>query len=385
MQTWILAEKILTPLETILDSVIIIEGGKIIRIEPKHNIHEIPSQVKVINAQGSIVTPGFIDIHVHGAVGVDAMDATPASLEKMSSYFVKQGVTSFFPTTGTQSTLAISAAIDNIKHTMQNVSGAQPLGVHLEGPYLSHQYRGAHGEEWLRNPDPLEYEAWFRTGIIKLMTIAPELAGTKELMEMGKAYGVVFTAGHTKASPQEIEAAIALGLRLSTHTFNGMAGLHHRDLGTVGALLASDDVYCEIIADGIHVHPEVIKMLIKIKGIERTVLVTDAIRATGMPDGTYDLLGHNIIVKAGIARTQEGGLAGSTLTLSRAISNVQKFSGISINQAVGMATLSPAKALGLEGKKGEIRIGNDADIVIFDNDLNIKNVLVKGIVAYEPL
>ncbi len=378
METWIIAGKIITPEETITDAIVIIDGEKISAIESRQTVTDIPIDVSVINANDLLVVPGLIDIHVHGAAGVDAMDANPDSLEKLSTFFIQHGVTSFLPTIGTQSTLAISTAIDNIKQNIAKATGAQPLGVHLEGPYLSHAYRGAQGEEWLRNPDPVEYEAWFQTGIIKLMTIAPELEGAKALLERGKAYGVRFAAGHTQASPEQIISAVNAGLQLSTHTFNGMAGLHHRDLGTVGALLANDDVFCEIIADGVHVHPEVIKMLVRIKGIERTILVTDAIRATGMSDGIYDLLGHNIQVIAGIARTQAGGLAGSTLTLDRAIVNVQQFAGLSLNQAIEMATLTPARALGIEDVKGEIRPGRDADIVICDPDLKIKKVLVKG-------
>ncbi len=310
------------------------------------------------------------------------MDATHHGLEVMSTFFLEHGVTSFLPTTGSQSFEVITKAIENVAGNKTALTGAQCLGMHLEGPYLSDTHRGAHLSKWLRDPDPTEYMSWFSSGVIRSMTIAPELPGAIDLINYGVSNGIRLSAGHTAATPLQIHTAANAGLNLSTHTFNGMAGLHHRDLGTVGALLADDRIFCEIIADGTHVHPDILRMVIKIKGVDRTILVTDAIRAAGMNDGKYELAGQSITVQGGIARTIAGGLAGSTLTLDKAVKNILQFSDISINQAVRLATLTPATALGLAGVKGEIRPGADADILITDMEMNIKAVVIAGQVLY---
>jgi N-acetylglucosamine-6-phosphate deacetylase len=384
MRTWIRGGTIITPENTLSDAVVIIENGRISAIEPRSHLAQNPVETDIISADGLLIMPGLIDIHVHGSAGSDVMDATPEALEKMSSFFLQHGITTYLPTTVSHSSNRINQAIDNISQNLANSSGAVPLGVHIEGPYLCQPFRGAHPPEWLRNPDPKEYRQWLRSGVIRTISIAPELPGTIDLINEGIANGVRFSAGHTQASPEEIKIAANAGLSLATHTFNGMAGLHHRDLGTVGALLADDRIFCEIIADGVHVHPEVLKMVIRIKGLDHTVLVTDAMRATGLPDGDYDLAGHSISVRAGVARTASGGLAGSTLTLDRAVHNIQKFSGIPFHQAVHLATLTPAAALGLKGTKGEIRPGADADILIADTNMNVKAVMINGKIIYRP-
>lgn len=385
MRTWIQGGSIITPDLTITDSVVLIEDSRISTIAPRNQLTIAPTETEIIDADGLLVMPGLIDIHVHGGGGSDTMDATSHALEKMSNIFLQHGVTAYLATTASQSFSAITEAVDNVAQYITDNPGARPIGMHLEGPYLCNPYRGAHIPEWLRNPDPAEYRRWLQTGVIRLMTVAPELPGVLELIREGAGMGVRFSAGHTQANPHQIRAAVDAGLSLSTHTFNGMAGLHHRDLGTVGALLADDRVYCEIIADGTHVHPDILKLLLRIKSVEHTILITDAIRATGQPDGEYDLAGQFITVNMGMARTIAGGLAGSTLTLDRAVHNIQQFSGISINQAIHMATVSPAAVLGLLGSKGEIRPGADADILIADTEMNVKAVMVSGKVLYRSL
>jgi N-acetylglucosamine-6-phosphate deacetylase len=384
MRIWIQGGTIITPETTLSDSVVIIEDGRISAIEPRLSLTPDPIDTEVITAEGMFVMPGLIDIHVHGSAGSDTMDATPAALTEMSVFFLRHGVTSFLATTISQSTEKMNRAIENISQFMANPSGARPLGIHLEGPYLSRAFRGAHPSDLLRNPDPKEYRPWLQSGVVRTITIAPELPGALDLIREGTSPGVRFSAGHTQANPDEIKEAVDAGLRLSTHTFNGMAGLHHRDLGTVGALLSDDRVFCEIISDGIHVHPEVLKLVIRIKGLDHTILVTDAMRAAGLVDGEYDLGGQSISVGAGVARTQTGGLAGSTLTLDQAIKNIQKFANIPLHQAVRLATLTPASVLGLKGRKGELRAGADADILIADSNMNIKVVMIDGKIVYRP-
>ena len=232
--------------------------------------------------------------------------------------------------------------------------------------------------EWLRNPDPVEYRRWLKTGVVRSVTLAPELPGALQFIREGAGQGVLFSAGHTAATYEQMQAAVEAGLRLVTHTFNGMPGLHHRSPGVLGAALSDERIYCEIIADGIHVHPAVIRLLVAAKGVERVILVTDAMRAAGLPNGKYDLGGQMIDVHSGVARTPAGGLAGSTLTLNRAVTNMMELVGLTLNQAVAMATATPAAALGLTGRKGSISPGADADLILIDEQFNLKTVLVAG-------
>lgn len=382
MHTWIQGGTIITPEKILSDEVIIIENGKISAIEPAASLVQTPADARIIPAEGFFVMPGLIDIHVHGSFGSDTMDATPESLAEMSTFFSRHGVTSYLPTTISQSNTNINLAVANIAENMFRRDCAVPLGVHLEGPYLSQTFRGAQPSRLLRNPDPAEYRPWFKSGVVRTMTLAPELPGAMQLIREGAAQGVRFSAGHTQASPEVISEAGDAGLVLATHTFNGMAGLHHRDLGTVGALLADDRIFCEIISDGIHLHADILKLIIRMKGLDRTILVTDAMRAAGLPDGEYDLGGQSISVKDGIARTDTGSLAGSTLTLDQAVRNIQKFSGIPLQDAIRLATLTPASVLGLNGIKGELRPGADADILIADADMNIRIVIINGSIVY---
>jgi N-acetylglucosamine-6-phosphate deacetylase len=382
MRTWIQGGTIITPEKTLSDEVIIFENGKISAIEPAVNLVKNPADTRIIPAAGFFVMPGLIDIHVHGSFGSDTMDATPESLADMSAFFARHGITSFLPTTISQTNKNINLAIENITENMVRSDSAVPLGVHLEGPYLSQTFKGAQPSSLLRNPDPEEYRPWFESGVVRTMTLAPELPGAMQLIREGAAQGVRFSAGHTQASPEEISKAGDAGLVLATHTFNGMAGLHHRDLGTVGALLADDRIFCEIISDGIHLHADIVKLIIRIKGLDRAILVTDAMRAAGLPDGMYDLGGQSISVRDGIARIDTGSLAGSTLTLDQAVRNVQKFAGISLQDAIRLATLTPASVLGLNGIKGELRPGADADILIADAEMNIRIVIINGRIVY---
>ncbi len=382
MLTWIYSKQIMTPDRIFDDSVIIVENGRIKAIESHWQVSPHPEQVQVIDARRFLVIPGLIDIHVHGSVGSDTMDATPDSLTNMSAFFVKHGVTSFLPTTITQSRQATNTAVQNVLQYREEDGGAHPLGIHLEGPYLSREYKGAQPAEFLRDPEPSEYQKWFETGIIQRMTIAPELPGSLDLIRAGVRYGVRFSAGHTGASYAQIKQAMNEGLSQSTHTFNGMAGLHHREPGVLGAILSDDRITCEVIADGVHVHPAVLQLLVRLKGVERVILVTDAIRAAGLEDDSYDLGGQFITVHEHIARTAAGGLAGSTLTLERAVWNMVHMGEVSIQHAVTMATANSAAAAGFAGQKGVIKPGVDADITIVDSDFNIWLTMISGKVVY---
>ena len=378
MHTLILGGQVLTPDETLDGYAVLIEEQAIVGLMSER----MPAAELTIDATGLRVVPGLIDLHVHGAVGSDVMDATPEALAAMEQFFLHQGVTAYLPTTMTASPPALLAALRNVANAPAG-GGAQRLGVHLEGPYVAAGQRGAQPMSWLRKPDPLEYAAWLESAAVRLITLAPELPGALELIERATRQGVHTSAGHTEATYEQIRAAVERGLRHATHTFNAMSALHHRQPGAVGAVLTDDRVYAELIADGVHVHPAVVNLVVRAKGIDRVTLVTDAMRATGLSDGAYDLGGQTIEVRHGVARTAAGALAGSTLTLNAAVRNVQRAGQLTPNQALAMATRVPAEALGLAGRKGVLRPGADADLVLVDAEWKVHAAIVRGVVAFD--
>jgi len=328
------------------------------------------------------VVPGFIDVHVHGGVGYDTMDAAPEAIAHMGRFFAAHGVTGYLPTTMTASADAIAAAIDNVMACDQPADGARHLGLHLEGPYLNLDYRGAQHPGHFRPPQPDEYARWFATEHIRLVTAAPELDGAEPFVRAGLARGVEFAIGHSGASYQQVVEAANWGMRQTTHAFNGMLGLHHREPGTLGGVLADERIYCQIIVDGVHVHPAMVKLLVRAKGPGRTILITDAMRAAGLSDGEYDLGGQAVSVRDGVARIANGSLAGSTLTLDAALHNVIAFAGLSLAEALPMATTVPAEALNLAGRKGTLAPGADADVALLNPDLTVSATIVAGRVVY---
>ena len=378
MRTVIAGGTLLTPDQELHDHDLILEDGKISDVRPTRTAQNDPR----IDARGLWVTPGLIDIHVHGGQGNDAMDATPEALQGMAGFLAAHGVTSFLATTITAPSSAIAAAIENVNQCLGQEGGAQLLGVHLEGPYLSGAYRGAQPEKHLRPPAPEEDQAWLAVACVRLITLAPELEGAFELIQRGAAQGIEFALGHSAADYDTVVAAAEHGLRQATHTFNGMRGLHHRRPGAVGCVLTDDRIYAQVIADGIHLHPAIAKLVVRAKGIDRTILITDAIRAAGLQDGQYDLGGQTVVVQNGVARAANGSLAGSTLTMDAALRNVMQFCGLSFPQAVAMATRVPAEALGL-AHKGRLVPGADADITLFNQALEVQKTLVNGKLVYE--
>ncbi len=378
MRTLITNGTLITPHEILTDSVVVLNGGK---IEAVTDLIANETE-QVIDANGDYVVPGFIDIHVHGANGHDTIEGTPEALKTLGEFFARHGVTSYYPTTVANPAASIQAAIDNVARSKQPQHGAQHLGVHIEGPYLNAKYRGAQPEEYFRLPTPAEYGQWLESGVVKLITIAPELQGADEMMSALRPHGVEFAIGHSGASYEQTLKAIDMGLRQITHTFNGIIPLHHREPGALAAAINDDRVFAQIIADGVHVHPAMVKLLIRAKGVERTVLITDSMMGTGVADGDYDFAGMKVSVKSGVARTESGNLAGSTLTMDQAIRNVMNFAGITLQQAVTMATLTPAQAMHIDDHKGRLATGYDADIVILDKALNVKMTIINGEVVH---
>lgn len=381
MKTILTGGTIVTPRETLSRQAIVLEEGVISSIQPVEHVDRTGAQV--IDAAGQWITPGLIDIHVHGADGYDTMDATHEALHRMARYFASRGVTGYLPTTMTGPGDAIDAALENVRTFPQPADGAAHLGVHLEGPYLGSTYKGAQIGDHLRNPIIEEYTRWFDTGLARLMTVAPELDGVQSLIESGLENGVAFSLGHSGADYNCVMEAAGWGITQATHAFNGMKGLHHREPGTLGAVLAEDRIFAQIIADGVHVHPAMIKLLVRAKTPDRTIVITDAMRATGLSDGTYDLGGQEIQVIEGVARTASGSLAGSTLTMDRAVRNMVTFTGLPFSEAIAMASTVPARAIGLDQSKGKVAVGADADLTLWNSDLEVQMTIVGGKIVYK--
>ncbi|HSW36487.1 MAG TPA: N-acetylglucosamine-6-phosphate deacetylase, partial [Candidatus Limnocylindrales bacterium] len=322
-------------------------------------------------------------LHIHGANGFDTMDANEEAIHGMGRFLVRHGVTAYLPTTVTASLEDTQAAIANVRACPQPDDGAQHLGIHLEGPYLNPNFKGAQSLEFLRLPDPKDYSLWLTDGTVRLITLAPELDGALELIDAGVKAGIEFAVGHSGANYGQVTTAAERGLRQASHLFNGMIELHHRFPGVVGAVLMDQRITPQLIVDGVHLHQVIVDMVQKLKGATNTILITDAIRAVGLVDGEYTLGDQKVYVQNGIARTENGNLAGSTLTMIRALKNVIAFTGISLPKAITMASTAPAYALGLRGKKGVLLEGADADLIFLNQDFDVCLTMVGGKVVFK--
>ncbi len=380
MAVWILNGTLVTPRETVVGRPLVIENGKVVRLASGRE--SPPPGAEVLDARGCWVAPGLIDLHVHGSAGYDTMDASQQAVHGMARFFARHGVTAYLPTTAAAPSDVLRASLHTLAACDPPPDGARHLGAHIEGPYLNAAFRGAQPEPSLRDADPAEYEEWFSSGQVRLMTVAPERPGVMDLIRRGREAGVEFAIGHSQATYEQVLQAVDLGLRQATHTFNGMPPLHHRTPGVVGAVLTDDRIYAQVIADGVHLHPAVVKLIIRAKGPGRVLLITDAIRAAGLADGEYTLAGEPITVRDGICRTAQGSLAGSTLTLETAVRNVISFAGVSLAEALTMATETPAEAMGWSGRKGILAPGADADLIFLDADLNVRLTMIAGKVVY---
>ncbi len=360
---------------------VLIEDGRIGEIG--QGTAPIPSDAARIDLQESLLAPGMIDVHVHGALGVDVMDGNPESLRRMAGFYAQHGVTSFLATTTTADPETLLAAVENVARVMtKGTGGAALLGVHVEGPYIDSGRRGAQDATYIRVPRAEEYIRLFDTAVVRLITLAPELPGSEELLRFALSRGAAVALGHTRASYEVARRAVEMGANQVTHLFNGMEPMHHREPGMVGAALALDDVYCQLIADNIHIHPAVLKIAVRAKGLDKILLITDAMRGAGMPDGEYRLGELVVTVKQGEARLPNGALAGSTLTLDRALVNIMAATGLPLTDVLLMATRNPARALGLQARKGSIAEGKDADLIALDNRANVSLTLVGGEIVY---
>jgi N-acetylglucosamine-6-phosphate deacetylase len=385
----IYADRILTPLHEIQHGVVILEDGTIVAAGSREAV-AAPGNARVIDADGCTLVPGFVDVHIHGAGGHDIMEASCAALQTVAQTIARYGTTSFLPTTVTASTEDTCRALQGNAAEMARWAGgrradvpaAEPLGFHLEGPFLSAARRGVHPRAHLASPSVSTFETFLdaAAGRVRILTLAPELPGALELIAAARARGVQVGMGHTDASFEQTRAAIAAGARHAVHVYNAMRPFSHRETGVIGAVLTSDEVGAEVIADGIHVDDPAIRLLLAAKGASRTLLVSDGTAATGMPDGNYKLGPLEVSVAGGVCRSTEGRLAGSTLTLDRALRKMVAL-GVPLPEAVRMLTLNPAQFLGIEKRKGVIAPGADADLVLLDENLGVTRVLTMGVLS----
>lgn len=336
-----------------------------------------------VDAQGLTLLPGFIDVHVHGALGSEAMDATPEALAKVAKYYAQHGVTSFLATTWSDSRSRIEAALANARQCVGvQPEGATLLGVHLEGPYLNPLMCGAQSLDAIRRADREEALTFLEYGVIRLISLAPEYPENHWLIEECARRGIVVSVAHTAATYEDVRHAITLGLTHATHTYNAMTGLHHRAPGTLGAVMVSPQVRCELIADNVHVHPGAMKLLWQVKGIDGVILITDSIRAAGMPDGEYMLDDRIFRVVEGVARLEDGTLAGSTLTLNRGLYNFMQAAGEPIERLWPVSSLNAARDLRVDDRKGSLEVGKDGDLVLVDQRINVFMTVVGGRIVY---
>jgi N-acetylglucosamine-6-phosphate deacetylase len=378
--------EVITPIEKISKVYILISSGRIEKIISWKD--KIGDEYEIIDYSNYICTPGYIDIHTHGCYGYSAMDNKIESILKISENLLKHGVTSFLPTTLSAPINELSSVLKNISLAMRkNNYGAEILGAYVEGPYINKERAMAQNVLFIREPNIEEFEELFKISEknIRVITIAPEIPNAIEFIKNAKKHGIIVAAAHTNANYEEAMAGFNAGITLCSHFFNGMRNFHHRDPGIIGAALINPNVYCEIIADMIHLHPCTIKLTLLAKGIDKVILITDSIPATGLPDGYYELEGLKIIVKDGISRRIDtGGFAGSTLTMDKAVKNMVNEIGVDIKDAIKMATLNPAKAIG-ERERGVISPGAIANLIILDKDLNVISTFVKGRKVYDTI
>ena len=339
---------------------------------------------KVIDLENKYIVPGFIDIHIHGAAGADAMDGTEEALKKISSYIVTRGTTKFLATTLTSSKEKLKEVLQvTAKLYNKELDGATIVGVHMEGPYFGVEYKGAQNEKYMKPASAEEIQEYLdiNPGMVKLMSLSPHNTQTLETIDFLRKNNVIVSVGHSAAKYEDILKAVEQGLSHATHTFNGMRGINHREPGVAGAVLIKDEIYGEIIFDKIHVHPDIVKLMVKAKGTDKVICITDAMAATGLPDGDYKLGELDVYVINGAARLKlNDSLAGSVLTMDRAFKNMVEL-GYSITDAVKMTSTNAAVEFGLNA--GVIAKGKEADFAVLTDKFEVDMTIVKGKIKFK--
>jgi N-acetylglucosamine-6-phosphate deacetylase len=383
----ITASTLFTPLERIEQPLLLMDDGSIVEVTSRA-AREVPTNIRLVDFADGILSPGFIDLHIHGGAGHDVMEAGAGALPPVERLLVSHGVSSYFPTTVTaplDATLSaltrLADAIEAAERSPQPQNGelrARPLGIHLEGPFISHKRRGVHPPENLLAPSLAAFDRFWQAarGHIRVLTIAPELPGALEVIKLASSRGVCVSLGHSNADLDAARAGFAAGARHATHTFNAMRPLDHRDPGILGEVLTDSRLSAEIIADGIHVDPVIVQLFLKAKGPEAAVLITDATAATGMPDGRYRLGSLEVEVKDGRCMVGDS-LAGSVLTMDRAVRNVMQFAQWDLQPAVRLATLNPARVAGVKSG-GTLQAGAPADLVVLSPSGEVRKTIIRG-------
>ncbi|HEV2709435.1 MAG TPA: N-acetylglucosamine-6-phosphate deacetylase [Edaphobacter sp.] len=342
------------------------------------SIHSDPS-----NKSEDVLTSPFLDIHTHGAANYDVMHASPAELGVIGRFLATKGVGNYLPTTVTapiDQTLRSLEALANAVESRNPANEARPIGIHLEGPFISHAKKGVHPPADILPPDIALFDRFYQAarGHIRIITIAPEIPGALALIEHAASLGVKVSIGHTNATSEEAQAAIEAGARSATHTFNAMRPLDHRAPGVIATVLDDDRLFAELICDGVHVAPEMVRLWLKAKGPDKAILVTDSMSAAGMPDGTYTLGTFQVEVANGVAMAN-GSLAGSVLTMDRAVANLQRFTGSALGTAVRLASHNPAKLLGLEDSIANPVAGQPASFNVFNGSGDLQATILNGV------
>jgi N-acetylglucosamine-6-phosphate deacetylase len=382
----IFVSRAFTPREEIADAVIVIEAAKILALGPRDKV-AIPAGATKREARALTIVPGFVDVHIHGAGGRDVMEGTPDALAAVTQTVARHGTTSLVATTVTASEERTCQAVAGIAAWMRSEQSvptkytpqAEVLGVHFEGPFISAARRGVHPPEWIVPPSIDLFARFCESahGAARILTLAPELPGALDLVAAACRAGCIVSLGHTDASYAQAMAAINRGARHATHVFNAMRPFAHRDSGVIGTVLASPLATAELIADGVHVDEGAMRMLVAAKGPRNMILVSDGTSATGMPDGKYRLGTLEVTVSGGVSRGSDGQLAGSTLSLDRALRNMLAL-GVPFTDALAMLTENPARLLGLEARKGVLMPGADADMVFLDAEMQVAGVMTRG-------
>lgn len=379
------AAALLTPLDRIEQAFVLVDGDRVVEVGSRTQ-RELPADCRALDFADGILAPGFVDLHIHGGAGHDVMEANHAALPAVETLIAAHGVSSYFPTTVTAPIDQTLRALERLADAVEKAEGqpgseplrARPVGIHLEGPFISHARRGVHPAANLLPPTLAAFDRFWQAarGRIRMMTIAPELPGSIEVIAEAARRGVLVSLGHSDAEAAAARAAIQAGARHATHTFNAMRPLGHRDPGIAGEVLTNTQISADMIADGVHLDPVVIKLFLRMKGEQNAVLITDATAATGMPDGRYRLGSLEVEVKDGKCLA-EGKLAGSVLTMDRAVRNVMRFGEWSLPQAVRSATLNPAQAAGI-AHAGKLQAGSWADVIVLSPQGEVRNTIIRG-------
>jgi N-acetylglucosamine-6-phosphate deacetylase len=376
-----------TPVEVIQNPVLVVEDGMITEVSSRSQ-KSVPKTAQLVDLGEAVLAPGFVDVHIHGGAGLDVMRASQAELPRLQQFLATHGVTGYFPTTVAapldQTCMALdrlAAAIEAAESSAPNGDTIQalPIGIHLEGPFLSHKRRGVHPPEFLLPPTLATFDRLWQAsrGRVRMITIAPEIPGAMEVIAEAARRKICVSIGHSDAEFPVAQAAVQAGAHHATHTFNAMRPLDHRDPGIIAQVLTDNGMTADIIVDGIHVAPPVVKLFLEAKGVERAVLITDAISATGMPEGRYQLGPLLVDVKDGKC-TFDGKLAGSVLTMDRAVRNVTEFADWSLQNAVRAATLNPATAVGLSKQHGILAPGVEASFVVLSSKGELQKTIIRG-------